>query len=355
MSQLLNEIISNLNDDIKFYSKDNLIHKAGTNMWDCFDNEFFEFIKKENNWENFRINGLTCGLETGLLQTDRKKTVGSNEYNQSYSEDEKEDIISRYKELKKIMKEDSLSKYVCSKIGNPRHLIFEDSLLNFDDLYNVYAYWQIKSFFNPNDKFILEIGAGYGNLPEKFIKNDRVKYFIIDLPESLIIQHYYLKTNHPYCKIQKIKSVKDKINPSSEIILIPCFFSDVVENLKFDLIINMRSFGEMNKEVLNNYFKLIEKVINNNGLLYTVNRYVTYRGKEKIKFKNYPFGNKWSQIISQPQWLQTHLHELLLERNLNPIIPFQKIIKSYPERTPPPGPLGKNYKVDRWMKNNGIT
>tara|TARA_B100000212_G_C27204500_1_gene460227 strand:- start:159 stop:293 length:135 start_codon:yes stop_codon:yes gene_type:complete len=44
-----------------------------------------------------------------------------------------------------------------------------------------------------------------------------------------------------------------------------------------------------------------------------------------------------------------------LVRDLNPKIPFKEIIKSFPERTPPPGPLGKNYSLDSWMKNNGIT
>ena len=117
----------------------------------------------------------------------------------------------------------------------------------------------------------------------------------------------------------------------------------------------MRSFGEMNKEILDNYFKLIQKTIKNDGFLYTVNRYVTYRGKDKLKFKSYPFGDNWRQIISQPQWLQTHLHEFLLVRDLNPKIPFKEIIKSFPERTPPPGPFGKNYSLESWKKNNGIT
>ena len=63
-------------------------HKLGTNIWDCFDNKFFEFIKREN-WKNFRINGLTCGLETGLLQTDRNNIIGINEYDQNYTDEEK--------------------------------------------------------------------------------------------------------------------------------------------------------------------------------------------------------------------------------------------------------------------------
>ena len=85
-------------------------------------------------------------------------------------------------------------------IGNPRNLKFifksENFFLNFDDLYHVYSAWQIKricKLLNKVPSTILEIGAGYGNLASKLktiYKSS--KYIIIDLPEVLLIQNYYL-------------------------------------------------------------------------------------------------------------------------------------------------------------------
>ncbi len=324
-------------------------------MWDLFDENFFNVIKDPNSWKNFRLTGITCGLETGLLQSDRKEIIGKKLYNRNYDRNEIEDILERYYELKNLIGDENLKKNVCSNIGNPRSYYLNNTLLNFDDLYHVYAFWQINRFFKTSNKNILEIGAGYGNLAQKFIKNSDCKYFIIDIPESLVIQHYYLKINHPECKLQKISSIKDSLDLSNDVFLIPCFFYEIVKELKFDLVINMRSFGEMNSVIIDQYFDLINNVLINDGFFYTVNRYVTYRGKNIIKIKDYPFGSNWTQIISQPQWLQTHLHEFLLQKIEKPNIGFDKILKSFPDRTPPPGPLTKNYSLNTWVKDNKVS
>ena len=353
MTKLLEKIISELEFDISFYNQKSLKHKEG-NIWDCFDKDFFDFIKDQKNWENFRLNGMTCGLETGLLQSERKNILGKKLYEKNYTKEEKEDIISRFEELKNMMGDVNLSSLVCSEIGNPRNTYKSGTLLNFDDLYHVYSFWQISRFLDCNKKSILEIGAGYGNLAEKFVKHTDSKYFIIDLPESILIQHYYLKTNHPEKKIQKIISSNDQIDTSNDVFLVPCFFLNSVKNTQFDLVINMRSFGEMNSIIIQEYFNLINKTLKDDGFLYTVNRYVTYRGSEIIKFKDYPFGDYWTPIISQPQWLQTHLHELFIRKNQNPDLPFQKILESLPNRTPPPGPIMVNYSIDDWSKTNKV-
>lgn len=353
MTRLVEKIISDLELDLTFYNRNTLKHKDG-NIWDCFDKGFFDFIKDPKNWENFRLNGMTCGLETGLLQSDRKNILGKKLYEKNYTKDEEQDIINRFKELKNMMGDVNLSPLVCSEIGNPRNTYYSSTLLNFDDLYHLYSFWQISRFLDMDKKNILEIGAGYGNLAEKFIKHSNVKYFIIDLPETILIQHYYLKTNHPKIKVQKIKSSNDQIDTSNDVFLIPCFFLDSLKNSQFDLVINMRSFGEMNANIIKQYFNLINETLKDNGFLYTVNRYVTYRGSEIIRFKDYPFGDYWTTIISQPQWLQTHLHELLIKKNNKPDLPFQKILESLPNRTPPPGPIMANYSVDDWAKINKV-
>ena len=110
------------------------------------------------------------------------------------------------------------------------------------------------------------------------------------------------------------KNLKDLEKYNFDVALIP--FNEFLNfnNIKFDLVINTRSFGEMPKELLESYIKWIEKIFSIDGLLYNTNRYVFTKSKDKNKVRNYPYDNFWEVIISQPQWLQTHLHEFLLLR-----------------------------------------
>jgi hypothetical protein len=58
-------------------------------------------------------------------------------------------------------------------------------------------------------------------------------------------------------------------------------------------------------------------------------------------------------IISQPQWLQTHLHEFLLFRRkeINKI-PIEFLLKSFPISTPPPGPIMTEIQTQsEWLKH----
>ena len=93
--------------------------------WDIFDKIFYEKIKNMNNLYNFRNNGLSNMLETGLPSQERFKLLNENkQYNVEYSIDEKEDIIDRFNELKILIGED-INKYVFNNhVGNPRNLLY---------------------------------------------------------------------------------------------------------------------------------------------------------------------------------------------------------------------------------------
>jgi len=359
---LIMTIMENYDKDLQCYNLDN---KNGTNMWDVFNDKFIFFIKDYDNWKYFRRNGLTCGIETGLLQTDREKYLGIKKYTE-YNVDEIKQVIDRYNELSNMINnKEIIENYLCSNVGNPRtHVLTNDISLNVDDLYILYSFWQIIRYIkllNFSCNTILEIGGGYGNLTCKLLKwckslklYENTTFILVDLPETLILQHYYIKMNNPDYKIQKINSITDTIDMNNDVILVPCSYVNVLNESKFDLVVNMRSFGEMNNTILQTYFDLINKNINNNGLMYTINRYVTSRGKDTIKFKNYQFGDNWETICSHPTWLQTHSHEMLIRKKENPLIPFSQILQSFPNISPPPGPYSFDYDLHKWAKNNNI-
>ena len=68
------------------------------------------------------------------------------------------------------------------------------------------------------------------------------------------------------------------------------------KNIFFDFIINTRSFIEMKKETINEYFNLIQKKINHNGYFLNINRYLKSTVGENIYFK-VPTLNRETKVI----------------------------------------------------------
>ena len=146
---------------------------------------------------------------------------------------------------------------------------------------------------------------------------------------------------------------KDLKTKDYNIALLPGWYGDKLKEIDVDLVINMRSFGEMNTEVLNYYFNVIHKALIYGGIFYCVNRYVFTSSIQQLKIKDYPFDKDWNFIISQPQWLQTHLHEFISLREKSPLISPEFILKSMSERVPPPGPVMDNILTQKeWFDNN---
>lgn len=350
-----------LYDNLYLILEKTLYKKQG--HWDIFDQVYYDKIKDINNLIDFRNNGISNMLETGLPLHERFQILRENKkYNIEYSNDEKEEIIKRYTQLKLLIGKNLYKYFFNNEIGNPRHLLYETLLLNFDDLYHIYAIWQLDRYIcntKANSDIVVEIGGGYGNFANKFKElYKKSKYVIIDLPEVLLLQHYYLINVNPNYKIINLidKTIDIDINNDDfDILLIPYNIYHNY-NFNFDIIINKRSLGEMPKSVLHNYFIWIQKNLKDNGLFYMVNRYVFTASEDKNKIRDYPFDSNWDILLSKPQWLQSHLHEFILKR-----IPYSNnslklLLESFPISTPPPGPIMKDtiLKQSDWIKNQNI-
>lgn len=337
---------------------DNIKHKPSGDHWDTFDDDYYNFVANDNNWETFRRNGITCMLETGLYGRDRKEYIRENKlYDEYYSNAEIVEMGRRVEELESMIGKEFLYSNLECQIGSPRHCIIEGRKYNFDDLYNVYAAWQIHRTFEYLKKkpaTILEIGAGYGSLCHKVTKlYPDIKYIILDLPESLLVQHYHLSQTDPSRKIVTLEDMDDIERGDYDVALLPSWYGDKLAELNIDLVINMRSFGEMTKELLDYYFNIIHNSLAYGGIFYCVNRYVFTSSVHKLKLKDYPFDEDWSFLISQPQWLQTHLHEWIALRERGSKISPSFILQSMSERVPPPGPIMEDILPQKtWIKNN---
>ena len=354
-----------------YFNKLKDITYAPQDHWDIFNDKYYERISSPDSMDFFRRNGISNMLETGLPSQDRNELINNNRrYGIDYNLHEIEELKSRFGELK-IMLGDYLNTIEFnSEVGSPRRFIHRDGeesyMLNFDDLYHVYEAWQLHRFINflYKDKAvnqILEIGAGYGNLAHKMksLLKD-VKYIIIDLPEVLLIQHYYLSKNNPSYKIVNLLNREELVstdvnNIDCDILLIPFSLYESL-NVKFDVVINSRSFGEMPKDTLTKYIEWIQCNISPSGILYAVNRYVFTKSLDKNKIRAYPFDDFWTPIVSQPQWLQTHLHEFLLQRvKEKPNPPLSFLLESFPISTPPPGPIMEKIQTQpEWMQHQSV-
>lgn len=180
-------------------------------------------------------------------------------------------------------------------------------------------YFQSINEYIQNNFFVLEIGGGFGSLARVILKNKNVKYFLVDLPEANLISNYYLQSHFPQKKIfnyldYKKYKLKDCVEDYDIFILPPKILEK--ENIKYDFIINTRSFMEMNKKTINDYFKLIQNKIHNNGYFLNVNRYMKSSVNEEIKFEEYPYDKLWNVIISKKGFLQSNVHFLLTQRQV---------------------------------------
>lgn len=175
---------------------------------------------------------------------------------------------------------------------------------NYDDyiIYNAaWFYNEIKYLLKINKKQIknynrcIEIGPGVGNLIRiMFAKNFISHATIIDLPTSIPFSFCNLINRFPEINYKLPNEIEKDIKFENEkiIFLTNEQLNYVPENF-YSLGINTMSFGEMDKNTINNYFVFLRNVLNFNNLFYCVNRVEKdmkiNNQKQTIKFFEYPW------------------------------------------------------------------
>ena len=205
-------------------------------------------------------------------------------------------------------------------IGNCEHAVnFLGYYFDYGIIHHLKWYEEVQKYIQ--DEFnVLEIGGGFGSFARIILNNKNIKYFSIDLPEANLMSNYYLQSHFPKKKIfnysdLKTNSVSKVINDYDIFILPPRILEN--EKIKFDFIINTRSFMEMNKKIIKEYFNFIQKKINQNGYFLNINKYLKSTVKEDIKFEEYPYDENWKVEISKKSFLQPNIHFLLTKRQSN--------------------------------------
>ena len=275
------------------------------------------FIQSQSiHWDNrYKENEKFYNLEN--LINFRKNQILSNGL------DDAENVQSRYNllELLKYFDGNFLRKHLPEKnVGNCHYSInFLGYWLDYGIIHHLKWYEEIEKYIKDNF-FILEIGGGFGSLARIIINDKKCKYFLIDLPEANLMTNYYLQNYFPEKKIFNYLDYKEKslenVIQNYDIFILPPGTLDK-QNIKFDFIINARSFMEMNKKVIKEYFNLIQSKVNRDGYFLNINRHLKSTAGEDIKFYEYPYDNLWNVKISKKSFLQDHVQFLLAQRLIN--------------------------------------
>ncbi len=266
------------------------------------------------HWENYyKKNDKFLNLDN--LINFRKKQVLSEGLDDSINLKVDLDLF----EMLKYFDGNFLKKNLPEKnVGNCEHSVnFLGYWFDYGIIHHLKWYEEIENYIKDNF-YVLEIGGGFGSFARIILNNKNVKYFLIDLPEANLMSNYYLQSHFPEKKIFNFSHLKtNKLNESInsyDIFILPPRLLER-ENIKFDFIVNSRSFMEMNKKIIKEYFDLIQTKIKKNGYFLNINRYFKSTSGEKIKFEEYPYDKLWNVEISKKSFLQTGIHFLLAKRH----------------------------------------
>lgn len=140
-------------------------------------------------------------------------------------------------------------------VGCPYGMKVENGIINYRFIEAVYFNFEIKNFLVSQKSLlekkltILEIGAGSGlNILTtfSFLKNNIDKIYLVDLPEMLLLQEFFLKNSLSQEDFKKINFVSNKD------------FKEI-ENVEFNIIINKDSLPEIKKLEATNYINFFGK------------------------------------------------------------------------------------------------
>lgn len=168
-----------------------------------------------------------------------------------------------------------------------------------------------------NCKRVLEIGGGYGRDAFVVMKlNPHLQYTLVDIPPALWIAQRYLSSVFPERKVFHVRDfhsyaeVANEMESASVVFLLPHQL-ELLPDRRFDLTLNISSFGEMQRDQIDGYFQALERL--SNGHFYMKQWQVSQNAFDSLVLTedNYPVPPKWKKVYSRPCAVQTAFFETL--------------------------------------------
>ena len=172
---------------------------------------------------------------------------------------------------------------------------------------------------------IIEIGAGYGRIPDFLIQNNSLKkYFIVDIPPALFLSHKYLKQKFhniktlEYSRNLNIYNLREKIK-LNDIIFISIDQLNLITNYfknKNNLIIAINCLQEIPEKTITDIFKKFSYVANYAYIKSQIEPNDPYNEK-LLSFDQIIKKINWKVVDSQIVKFPDHYREGILTKSLN--------------------------------------
>ena len=320
MNKLSEEFLNNLNIEAKNY------YNQSTN----------DAIQRSDIWiSNFQ--GLYSIMNLDINPVEKINEILKHQFYSSgitYKEITEKEIqwnIDYLKENYNINIDDLLNSNIAESefYNKKKSFTYNNELLSSDFFRHLFAILEIQKhcqLTNNTQYNVIELGSGVGALGRIFkLYNKKIKYFFIDIPESLYFSFLHIRLNFPNNSYKYVIS-NDKIDINNENIdfyFIPVKYIECLYDNKFDLFINECSLGEMNQSTVDYWFDFLQNKINLK-YFYSFNRYfddarsnsyTAYDNKWKILCDN--INPKFNEVPDHPygKYLSiTHNFEKITER-----------------------------------------
>jgi len=286
--ELIKEFISNTDDfwndgllrniDSKHKNILNQFKKKYKRNLDLFAKDIVDWSGQGDQGVPFQLNKSSLkyyGIKKTLIKT--LKSFIKYFRNENLDADSFLDDL----EMIKLVKGDSFFKNLdLSKRDDKPEVFFHKNGIKSNYRWNRYVYLAARisnlNLLTSKNKNWLDIGSYYGGL-QSILKKEfhKQNFYLLDFNHQLCRSYVYLKKIFPKSNhiLPNNFLTKKKTNFENSFIYVPIRDFKRLENIKFDLVTNFFSFGEMKKEFFNFYYN--SKIINSSKVIYLVNRFVS--------------------------------------------------------------------------------
>lgn len=230
-------------------------------------------------------------------------------------------VASLYDYVSRIDSLNLLKKIEEPRLGNPYIVRYKNLIISQDLCNSIHEFYSITNNvkLRKNAK-IAELGAGYGRTANVFLKAlPDISYTVIDIPPTLYIAEEYLSKLFLKEKIfhfrhfDKFESVEKEFRTAKIRFLTPNQIELLPQGF-FDLVINISSLHEMNRDQIKNYLDQIGRV--NKGYFYTKQwKRSRVKDNQYIREDEYPIPRRWKTVFIRQHAIQKMFFEALYQVN----------------------------------------
>ena len=258
--------------------------------------KFLFFLQNFGNWEKY------LGVENQDLINKYSKNILLKKFLSN------EIFGGQFELWKYFNKDEDLDDLNIPKHGNQIGAVINNKFMVIGSFTN-HIYSKILSNYlnlKSEENTILELGGGYGKLAYYLLKNiNNYTYIDLDIPETLTLASYFLSKSFPNKKnlFYGERSVNKNVISEYDLIFLPPWEIETIQDNSVNLAINKNSLGEMNPETARNYINHVHRT---SKYFFSMNheyfRNHFNDGKKSLINKEYNIDKKFMELIRYPDF-----------------------------------------------------